>query len=301
MDILQTISSLYSVFRSGELSRNDFEERLFYVLLHSGAGIRVCKEARERWPEFISWIYPRLGRSIDRYEERGLGFGPYLAVMIKWGAQEFIRIERQHRITEHSYWQARAEEMPACSTEYVKAEPECPEAAASPYTGIARRKVFMLLLKSYAYISEEFLDRIARAMRLDNWILVCLIAEIKDACRRREEAICALRELAQSHYYQWRSLQARLAEVLPGTPAYDCLRLRCERAWQQLVRVKARLSVKMRGAANREVARAIRMPKSTVDSALYTLRKKCGDAWGLSNFQFEKNTGLTKRQKKRGN
>jgi hypothetical protein len=112
-----TLTELRSEYVSGRMERKTFEGLVFQYLLNNFERYRLFKGEKEKWGDYVSWLYPRLSRAIDYYKERGANFDTYISTIIQWSSKEYKIREAEHRATEYACWKARAEEMQTCSPE----------------------------------------------------------------------------------------------------------------------------------------------------------------------------------------
>jgi len=106
-----SLANLYQLYILGELPKKDFEGIIFNYLLKNFDRYHLFKGDQEKWEEFLSWLYPRLARAIDSYQEKGSSFDAYINSLVYCTAKEYQCRETDHYLTESACWQARAEDM----------------------------------------------------------------------------------------------------------------------------------------------------------------------------------------------
>jgi hypothetical protein len=266
------LSELYHQYRSGDLEKKNFEGLLFQYLVDNFERYRLFDGNRERWIDFLSWLYPRLSRAIDAYKEAGASFDSYITSIIHWSSREYRTKEAAHYVTEFACWKAKAEETLVCS-----AEPEYPDTKnqSVPLKAIATpRQIVMLLLKSYYFVSDDFLNRIAAAIGIKKESLRNMVNEMRRKRMMREKEIRGLQERIQCQYYRCLSFQYRLAAAFPGTACYEKLKDRLERARKRFFSMRKRLEGIRADPTNKQIADILGIPKGTVDSNLHAVREK---------------------------
>jgi hypothetical protein len=266
------LSELYHQYNEGGLKKKEFEGVLFQYLVDNFERYHLFEGNRDRWIDFLSWLYPRLSRAIDVYKEAGASFDSYITSIIHWSAKEYRSREADHYVTEFACWKAKAEETLVCS-----AEPEYPDtkAPALPVKDIATpRQIIILLLKSYYLVSDDFLNRIASSIGMKKESIRKMVDELRRRRMAREEEIRELRERIQCQYYRCLSFQYRLASAFPGTAYYEKLKCRLERARKRFFSMRKRLEGIRIDATNRQIAEVMGIPKGTVDSNLHMVRER---------------------------
>jgi DNA-directed RNA polymerase specialized sigma24 family protein len=278
------LSELYQQYESGGLEKKKFEGLLFQYLVDNMDRYHLFEGNREKWIDFLSWLYPRLSRAIDAYKETGASFDSYVTSIIHWSAKEYRSREADHYATEFACWKAKAEETLVCSV-----EPEYPDTKSPglPVKDIATpRQIIMLLLKSYYFVSDDFLNRIAAGIGMEKADIRNMVDELRRRRTAREAEIRDLQERIQCQHYRCLSFQYRLASALPGTAQYEKLKGRLERARKRFSAMRKRLEGIRVDATNKQIAEVMGIPKGTVDSNLHMVRAK----WRMEEEQgYSKN------------
>ena len=280
----KSLSELYHLYITGNLEKKDLEGGIFRHLRDNSQRYRVFKKNRERWDEFISWLYPRIGRAIEMYREQGSSFEAYICGLVYGASREYLNRETNHRITEYVCWQAKAEDMKVCEAEREYTEDW---RHISIPQGIKPRQILFLLLKSYYFVSDEYVKKVALAIGMDSREVLGMIEEIKKLRSEREDEIKNLRERLFCQYYRCLAYQKRLNIAAPGTAHHERTKDRHERARQRFLSMRKRFHGISRNVSNRMIAQVVGIPKGTVDSGFFALRDHLATA--------EKNSSATNR------
>jgi len=274
------LSDLYQRYIAGNLPKKDFEGRLFQYLLDNLKRYRVFERDKNHWNEFISWLYPRLVRAIDLYRDLGSSFDAYITGLVQKASREYQRREADHRITEYTCWQARAQEMLVCETEaeYLtpKTQPRPPplplsEPVAIP-TDIKPRQILLLLLKSYFFATDEFVSRVSHAIGMKTEIVMKMIDELRNLRSEKEREMLSLRDRVHCQYYRCLTYQKRMEAAQVGTEIRKKMEGRYQRAKIRALTMRKRLKKMRLGAPNRMIAEVTGIPKGTVDSSLFAIK-----------------------------
>jgi hypothetical protein len=130
------------------------------------------------------------------------------------------------------------------------------------------------LLKSYFFVSDEFVKRVTQAIGMDTEKVQNMIDELRKRRASKETEILDLRERLHCQHYRCLTYQKRLTRVQPGTDHHDKLKYRFERARKRFYAMKKRLGGMRIAASNRMIADVMGIPRGTVDSGLFAIRNR---------------------------
>jgi len=275
MKFEKPLSDLYREYVRGNLPKKDIEGKIFLHLLDHQERYRIFEGNSDRWNEYISWLHPRLVRAIDLYRDVGSSFDAYIASLVHSAAKEYRCRETEHYMTEYICWQARAEEMVLAESEpdYSAEYDEEKNLSALP-KDINPRQVLFLLLKSYFFVSDEFVKRVAQTIGMDVEKVQSMVDELRERRAAKEAEIRGLRERLHSQHYRCLTYQKRLKGAHSGTGYYEKLKHRFERAKKRFHAMKKRLGGMRIAASNRMIAEVMGIPRGTVDSGLFAIRNR---------------------------
>jgi len=263
------LSDLYQWYISGNMSKKDFEGRIFQYLLDNFEQYRIFDKDKNLWDDFLSWLYPRIARAIDLYRDLGSSFDAYISGLVYKAFREWRRTEAEHRTTEYICWQARAEDMRVGESEGEY----CEEARdVSIPEGIKPRQILLLLLKSYYFVTDEFAQRVTHTIGAETEEVMNMLEELRKQRTEREDEILELRDRLYCQFYRCLAYQKQMETAQPGTCYYEKMKDRYERAKQRFLAMKKRLGKIRLDASNRMIADVTGIPKGTVDSGLFALR-----------------------------
>jgi hypothetical protein len=269
MQEILPLNVLWNQYSQGLLAKKLFEGRIFQYLLENQRRYRLADWNRDRFIDYLSWLYPRLSRSIDLYKNTGASFDSYIGAVIHWSAKEYRFRDADHSVTEYACWKLKAEELEVRSPEPVYSEPlSLPERLPNP------QQLLILLLKSYFFISEDFLARAAPVIGMEKEKLRYLIDELRKRRLKRDEEVRGLQERIYCQYYRCIAFENRLNAVAEDSAYYEKMKGRLERARIRLGTMKKRLAGIRLNPTNRQIANLLGIPKGTVDSSLFTVKSK---------------------------
>jgi len=267
------LSELYHLYIAGNLSKKDFEGRVFQYLLDNFDHYRLFEGNRDRWNEFLSWLYPRFARAIDLYRDLGASFDAYITGLVRGASREYRNREADHRITEYICWQARAEEMKVCESECEysgnRNDISIPE-------GINPRQVLLLLLKCYYSANDENVKLIACAVGMESERVIDMINKIRMMRSEKDTVIMDYRERLYCQHYRCLAYEKRMTAAQPGTGRHEKMKGRFERAKRRFFTMRNRLRGMRLDASNQMIAEVLGIPKGTVDSGLFKIKNQLG-------------------------
>jgi hypothetical protein len=249
-----------------------------YPLSKPGLGEDDCGE-------YFLFVYPRLLRTLTRFKDRGKPFEWYLNSVLCWQLKEY----RCHRYRCEEGWGAAAHPgfwdrtglfqagRPAFPPGFDAGGSEDALAAWLPKIGGARlsraagRRLLFWALKDPRRLSPRDIEILAAASGVSASVLEAAVQEIEQALLMKEERLHRLYHRRNRSYALCLQYQQRLSRELDPERRREALR-RLEQARARLHRTLASLSAVRLAASNRDIARALKIPKGTVDSSLYWLR-----------------------------
>jgi DNA-directed RNA polymerase specialized sigma24 family protein len=264
------LNRLLKEYQQGRLSREDLEGKLFMYVREHPSKFSPFKMKKDCWHDFISWLYPRLHKAVDQYNDRGSSFDAYILATVQLSAKEYGLRMREHRMIERLWWNTKAEEAVVADVE----EPEYLAEAAIPEKLPNRRQVLMLLLKSYYQLSDLHLEKLAPPLGVKKEDLERMIDDLRITRLQREETISSLKERIHSQFYRCLSFEKRMNSCPRFSVHWHKMKRCLEIARKRLATMRDRLQTIRIGASNREIAKVMKVSKGTVDSNLYAVRLK---------------------------
>jgi hypothetical protein len=264
------LDSLLREYYGGRLNKKKFEGIIFEYILKNSKLFKLQSWPKDECIDFLCWLYPRIGRAIDKYRNTGSSFDAYVSSMVRWSSREYTRTEISHRITEQTYWDACTQDMAVCER-----EPAYGGGGVVPFKPVNNpRQTLLLLLKSYYFISEDFIDRAAPALGMKKENLKRLVEQVRDMRVHHDEALKKLRDHIHTLYYRCIAFERQLYASAKGSVMYEKLKVRLERARKRLASMRKRFKRMRADPTNQQVAQVLGLPKGTIDSNLFAIRIK---------------------------
>jgi hypothetical protein len=263
------VNDLFNKYRSGILDKKQLEGQIFQFILDNTKQFHLLQWKREDCIDYLCWLYPRISKAIDKYRDMGTSFDAYIGSLVYYASREYCFREADHSISEHACWAEKANEMSVQS-----AEPDYPEKKVSYKPVPNPQQILILLLKSYHFVSEDFLSRIAPAVGIEKDTLKHMVDELRILRLDKEEQIQGLKERIHCQFYRCISFETRMLAAPEGSLFREKMQERLNRARIRLVSMRKRLSVMRFEATNLQIATVLGVPKGTIDSTLHAAKVK---------------------------
>lgn len=234
---------------------------------------RLRRKGEDEVSEFLLDFHGRIPRLLERFRSRGLPFRHFLLRTLRWQWNTFkaerARLRRVDLLTSTTW---AVEEVSEAEPEF-DAEESQPTVALEP---VDRQRLVLLALKASTYLNDRQIEVVSRQSGTDlAWL---------QACQHRLNTT-TLPRVHRNH-----SLVERRGEVLSkrllaedeARREFDPeRRARCERRAQlyrsRLASLDHQKQVLSLSPTHRELANLLGMPKGTVDSSLYHLKRALAD------------------------
>jgi len=293
MQIILTLNELYAQYTGGLLTREVFESAIFKIIKKNIYQLGLAGWNREEREDFISSIYPRISRAINKYQETGSSFEVYINTLVRLTAKEFCANAARSYARETAAWITQIPDMYACEneTEYDAHSEAEAEPAENPSKDPAvkpaekpknPRQLLILILKCCNYVTADFLDRVAPQLDIEPEDLRAMIDRLKKQGEQRITEFSLMRERVSNQLYRCIFYQKELEALTENSITAQRLRKRLEHGRVRLRRMRRRLARARLDPSNLQIAQLLGLSKSTVDSVLYILRSR--------NPGYQKNT-----------
>jgi RNA polymerase sigma factor (sigma-70 family) len=294
MPELFALNWLYDQYTSGLLDKKKFEGLIFRAILEAPRHFNLYRWKQEDRDDFVSWLYPRISRAIDSYQDKGASFETYIGAIIRWSAKEYRSRKADHKIAEYASWMVRVPDMYTGQSrpEYTGDEPlyetevptevsseapsEPPTEAPKEYSRLIRnpRQLLILILKCYYYVSDELLDRIAPMAGIEKEYLKEMVDKLRALRLSRDEMLHDMQERIYTQFYRCMVYERRLAAMPENSALIIKMRMRLEKARLRLAAMRKRFAGIRPDATNRQIAELIGISKGTVDCSLHALKAR---------------------------
>jgi RNA polymerase sigma factor (sigma-70 family) len=275
------LSTLYRNYKNGRIGRKVFEAKLMGEIAYR-APTMIGHNHKRDLPDFLAWLYQRIAKAVDNYRDNGSSFDAYICSSVNRAFKEYRSKMIECRITETTVWAAKEYEKVKENEEVYLADTD--GELPSPLRRVRNpHQILVLLLKSYYFLSDDFISRIAPALGMDKEKINMLVMELRDLRAEREQEIHDLRERVYAQFYRCLSFQSHATSAPPNS-AREARYINClERGIKRLDSMRETLRTLHADASNKEIAKVLGISKGTVDASLYTVRKSYSDALSGQN------------------
>jgi hypothetical protein len=272
-----SLNTLHGQYSRGVLERKRFEELLIESILENHQRFHPRRWAREDYIDYICWLYPRMRRAIDNYRDIGASFENYITAMVLRSVREYRSRHVARDLSEYAAWTFKT-----ADSEVHEQEPDYPDESPALKMVIvppsnARKisqQILILVLKSYYFVSDDLLCRVAPLIKIEKEKLVEMITALRAMRIQHDTAIRGLQERLCGQFYRCLAYEERLRGALNNAVQYANMKFRLERARRRFRLMRQRLASMRLDATNRQVAEILGLSKGTVDSTLSLFRKR---------------------------
>jgi DNA-directed RNA polymerase specialized sigma24 family protein len=237
--------------------------------------------------DFYVFIHPRLIRLIGRFQDQGKPFESYLWAVLNWQLRNFARERKRGERA----WNALLRLVPGevVSSDAQPAEEHGAGAMASRFSrhirsDADRRNFLFLSLKCSRMLDQENAPGLAAIAGIAPAELLAYASTLCDMGASRENRLETFRCRRNRAYAQARLLEAELRNEIEGKRRDD-IEARLARVRRRMYAAVQRMSRIGLSPTNREIASVLAVPKGTVDSGLFWLKKKLSMVYDPDNLR----------------
>lgn len=247
-----------------------------YPLLHRGHDEDDCGE-------FYLFFYPRLLRCLARFRDQGKPFEWYLNAVLRWHWKAYCRrrqIERAGWLFAGApqLWDEAADPGPADAADWdaagaaraggLRLTPDSRQCGQAD-----RRRLLLVALKNAHSLPDESLGPLSALTGVPEAWLAAAVDRLRQRLFARQVRLHALYArrnrvyatlLREEQALRWQAEAEQRAQLL----------LRVEALRERLRRCRARIRRVALFPTNREIAALTRIPKGSVDTSIYWLRRR---------------------------
>ncbi len=246
--------------------------------------------------DFYAYFQPRLLRLLARFKDQGKPFESYLCSVMSWQLKNFAR---ERRKAERGWNAALRLEAGFQAGPGTGQEPEVeegpspqgfPDAAELQLRGLLekecdRRNLLILALKCLRSLTPERIAALSSLTRIPEQTICGYVRLLCARTEPRERRLECLRERRNRAFSQARILEAELAEEMD--PArQESLASRLARTRRRMRTAIRRMSRVLLNPTNRDIAEVMAIPKGTVDSGLYWLKRRLSPVYDPDSSQL---------------
>jgi RNA polymerase sigma factor (sigma-70 family) len=262
-------------------------------IYHFPRNRRGCSE--DDCGDFYLFFFPRLVRILSRFRDQGKPFEAYLNSVLRWQLKSYIRCRRRsERLWEVS---ARPELWePAGEQEEVPRLPEeqflqrTADLLGTDGRGVIRRpadrrRFLFFALKRVRELSDGALDQAADRLGMPREELRRPARELRGRLERREERLARMRVRRNRAFSRLAQLEQQLPREMDAGRARR-LEERIARLRRTLRKTQAVIARIPLQPSNREIGEVLGVPKGSVDTSLFWLRRRLRECDRLERKEY---------------
>jgi DNA-directed RNA polymerase specialized sigma24 family protein len=268
-----SLNELYKCYTEGQLKRKTFESAIFRIIRNNFHRYGLIGWNREDKDDFLSLLYLRIGSAIDNYQETGSNFETYISVLVRLTGKEFRSRQARIYTEETTAWITQLPDM--CVHE--REEEYCTdtdEETKNPAKPKNPRQLLILILKCCSLVDTDFLEKVAPMLGMEAEALYKMIDSLKEQGKGREMEAIALREKINRQFLRCVVFEKKLQLETENGIITERLKKQLEVGRKRLLKIRMRLARKNIAPSNSQIAKTLGISKSTVDSAIYNLRRR---------------------------
>jgi DNA-directed RNA polymerase specialized sigma24 family protein len=240
--------------------------------------------------DFYVFIHPRLIRLVDRFRDQGKPFESYLWTVLNWQLRNFAR--DRGRAERRWHVSLRIDPGSVAAGEEYRADAAVPQDAFAASADLAqclqsdadRRNFLFLVLKCSRRLDSENAPALARVAGVSPRTLLSLAGTLREMRAGREARFEMFRGRRNKSFAAVRLLETEIrSEVDPEKRA--ALERTYARMKRRMLLAMERMSRVGLAPTNREIGRLLCVPKGTVDSGLYWLKRKLAPVYDPDNLR----------------
>ena len=276
---MESLNALVAYYQNTGLGLAEIVNRLALRIYNYPLGKRQASE--DDCGEFYLYFYPRLIRMLGRFQDRGKPFEWYFNSVLCWHYKVYCSRKRKDQIRwavarSVLFWElpdpGPALPAPALSVDPVETVIPFDRFGCSRET-TCRKRILLLALKNVRHLDDCAIHWISGFAAVEEDHLVALVERLRANLYKQELRLHRLYRRQNKIFTKIFLFQRDLLwEVDPEVKAQLALSL-CElrRALRSVQRKIRRVRLH---PSNREIAELLHIPKGTIDTSLYWLRRQ---------------------------
>jgi RNA polymerase sigma factor (sigma-70 family) len=233
--------------------------------------------------DFYLFVHPRLIRLLDRFRDQGKPFESYLCAVLNWQLRNFARDRRRGQTN----WNVslRIEDREEPEADSLPPVQLSPEIVSVIRTEADRRNFLFLVLKCSRGLDLENAQALASTTGVPGAKLLSLASTLQGMRGSRERRLETFRSRRNRAFALIRVLETELMTE-GDSERVLVLRARLARARRRMHSAMQRMARVGLSPTNREIGAVLGVPKGTVDSGLYWLKRKLASVYDPDNLRL---------------
>jgi hypothetical protein len=279
---MDSLNSLVAYYQNTGLGLAEIMKRLSLRIYNYPLG--KFKASEDDCGEFYLFFYPRLLRTLKHFQDRGKPFEWYFNSVLRWHYKVYCSRKRKDQIRwavarDVLFWELPEPDSPSSAP--AMSSDRCQRIIPLDRFGgsresTCRKRILFLALKNARHLDDSAVSWISGLTGIEEEHLIAMVGRLRSNLYKRELRLHKLYRRQNKIFMKIFLFQRDLLwEVDPEIKSELALSL-CElrttlRSVQRKIR-RVRLH-----PSNREIAELLQVPKGTIDTSLYWLRRQLSE------------------------
>jgi hypothetical protein len=276
---MESLNSLVAYYQNTGLGLAEIVKRLSLRIYNYPACKRQASE--DDCGDFYLFFYPRLLRTLSRFQDRGKPFEWYFNSVLHWHYKVYCSRKRKDQTRWAAarnvlFWELPEADLAvsAFAVSSDRGERIIPiDRFGSSRENTCRRRILFLALKNARHLDDSAISWISELTQIKEERLIAMVEALRASLYKRELRLhklygCQNKIFTKIILFQWDLLWEVDPEIKADLALSLCeLRTKLRSVQRKIRRVRLHPS-------NREIAELLRIPKGTIDTSLYWLRRQ---------------------------
>jgi hypothetical protein len=276
---MESLNTLVAYYQNTGLGLAEIVNRLALRIYNYPLGKRQASE--DDCGEFYLYFYPRLIRMLEHFQERGKPFEWYFNSVLRWHYRVYCSQKRKDQTRWAAarsvlFWELPEADLgaPAPTLSVDSGEKVIPlDRFGSSREHTCRKRILLLALKNARHLDDSAIRWVGQLTGVAEGHLITMVERLRANLYKRELRLHKLYRRQNKIFTKIFLFQRDLlGEVDPQIKAGLALSL-CELR-RSLRSVQRRIRRVRLHPSNREIAELLQIPKGTIDTSLYWLRRQ---------------------------
>ncbi len=267
------LNDLLVYFRRTGNGKDSLVSGISIVVYGYPKGKEHCSE--EDCAAFFLSFYPRIQSLLVRYRDVGRNFDAYLNTCLRWHLKTYlkqrIRNDRKEKLLLKESYLARNREENDGIEAFECASPEAEDGeAADRKPGV--KHILLLTLKSVMFLSDQAVEHIAILAGIHRDFLFHIVEILRFTMRKRLDRISKLTSRRNRNYFRIRFLSEE-KQLCLNPDRISTIDRQIANEKKRYDRTTYDIGRVPKSPTHRDIARILGLPKGSVDSGFYYLKK----------------------------
>jgi hypothetical protein len=279
---MESLNSLVAYYQNTGLGLAEIMKRLSLRIYNYPLGKFQASE--DDCGEFYLFFYPRLLRTLKHFQDRGKPFEWYFNSVLRWHYKVYCSRKRKDQIRwavarDVLFWELPEPDLPSSAP--AMSSDRCQRIIPLDRFGgsresTCRKRILFLALKNARHLDDSAVSWISGLTGIEEEHLIAMVGRLRSNLYKRELRLHKLyrrqNKIFMKIFLFQRDLLWEVDPEIKSELAFSLCELRTTlRSVQRKIR-RVRLH-----PSNREIAELLQVPKGTIDTSLYWLRRQLSE------------------------